>query len=113
MTAAGKLAAVLSEIAEERARQDAKWGVQDLPDGTGGTALLFSGMTYGEIADTLKLHGRLAREHGTENAGLSMLEEAFEVMAETHPGLIRMELVQLSAFAVKWIQMIDRREGRS
>lgn len=110
MTTARELAAVLSELAEERSRQDAKWGVQNLPDGTGGAYPVFGGMSHADIADTLKLHGQLARDGGFRNAGLAMLEEAFEVMAETDPVLIRGELVQLAAFCVKWIQMIDRRE---
>ena len=30
------MASVICEVIEERHRQHAKWGVQDLPDGTGG-----------------------------------------------------------------------------
>lgn len=105
---------VLKEVAEERARQDARWGVQDLPDGTGP----YCGMTtfhgleypgYAELADRMKQICDAARDLDMRCMAYVLLEEVFEALAEDDHVRLREELVQVAAVAVKWVQMIDRR----
>lgn len=74
---------VMSDIANERCRQNAKWGgVQQLPD-----------YTYLAIA---------TEELG--EAAQAMLHDQFGGHAA---GTLRTELVQLAAVVVQWIQRID------
>jgi hypothetical protein len=92
---------VLREVAAERVRQDAKWGEQNHPDGTdpvwAGTANLCR-----EKADRYAKDGDLTWLH-------ILREEVYEALAETDPAKLRVELVQVAAVAVNWIEAIDRR----
>ncbi|MFB6392600.1 hypothetical protein [Polymorphospora lycopeni] len=92
---------VLAEIAAERARQDAKWGPQNHPDGTGD---------YPEQidADTAKMACQNAAEGGYLDWLHILREEVAEAFAATGPEL-RTELVQVAAVAVAWVEAIDRR----
>ncbi len=116
--------AVLSAVLEERARQDAKWGQQNHPDGTGPrTTPLFSPVEFLDdhlTADIVarKLRDRCERRfaidprHREEPAGTwrdIFLEEGFEALAEDDPMKLRGELVQSAAVLVAWIEAIDRR----
>jgi hypothetical protein len=38
-----------------------------------------------------------------------VLEETYEAFAETDPALLRAELVQVAAMAIRWINDIDQR----
>ncbi|MFC4059317.1 hypothetical protein ACFOWE_13510 [Planomonospora corallina] len=97
----GSLARVLGEIGAERAAQDARWGIQDVPDGTGpeGTA----------AAERAKDETAAAAAAGTLTWRHILIEEVLEAFAEDDPGALRTELVQVAAVAAKWIQALDRR----
>jgi hypothetical protein len=106
----GPLWAVLWEVAQERGRQEAKWGVQDMPDGTGprevGPGQPYYYSTMAEIA---KQACDVARDADDRRMSLVLLEEVFEALAEDDPDALAAELVQVAGVAVKWIQMIRRR----
>ena len=96
-----ELATVLDDIAAERRRQDAKWGEQNHPDGTGD----------GFAADATQ--ARKECEHAASIGELSwrhiLLEEVAEAVAEADPDDLRRELIQVAAVATAWAQAIDRR----
>lgn len=95
---------ILAEILAERARQDAKWGEQNHPDGTGG---------LGRAHDALEARSECQRQFA-EGVGswLDILdEEVAETFAEDDPARLRAELIQVAAVAVAWIEAIDRRSG--
>ena len=92
---------LLTEVAAERASQDARWGEQNHPNGTG------------TLAD--KLAATRARNVCNRNAELGTVtwahilrEECFEALAESDPSLLRAELVQVAAVATAWAEAIDR-----
>jgi predicted house-cleaning noncanonical NTP pyrophosphatase (MazG superfamily) len=97
------LGRVLADVAAERAAQDAMWGVQDLPDGTGAE--------YTAAADDAKRDCREAWTGARLTWRHILAEEFCEALAETDPGALRTELIQTAAVAVKWVQAIDRRDG--
>ncbi|MET8151380.1 hypothetical protein ACIBSW_25410 [Actinoplanes sp. NPDC049668] len=98
------LAAVLTEVAAERRRQDERWGQQNHPDGTG----------HWHAADAAL--ARKECEQAAETGSLSwrhiLLEEVAEAAAEAEPGDLRNELIQVAAVAVAWAEAIDRRAAR-
>lgn len=93
---------VYAEIAAERDRQDLKWGQQNHTDGTG---------QYPEQmdADVARMACQSAAEGGYLDWLHILREEVAEAFAETDPAELRVELVQVAAVAVAWIQAIDRR----
>lgn len=102
--------AVLAEIAAERAAQDALFGVQDLPDGTGTD---FEPDAVG-VADAYRQGCDEAFRRGCGTYRHVFLEEVFEAVAEHDPQKLRAELIQAVAVGVKWIEAIDRRsDGES
>jgi hypothetical protein len=106
---AERVLTVLAEVAEERVRQDARWGEQNHPDGTGPGALLF-GIGFDQWAHAVRQAvDRAARAHRSEWASI-LLEEVFEALAEGDPVRLRVELVQVAAVAVSWAEAIDRRQ---
>lgn len=98
---------VLTEIAEERARQDAKWGEQNHPDGTGAAYGL--GAVPELAADFAKQRCDAAFERGTGTWEHILFEEFCEAMAEDDPVRLRAELLQTAAVAVHWIEALDQR----
>ncbi|MEZ0075587.1 hypothetical protein [Planotetraspora sp. GP83] len=97
----GSLAQVLADVGAERAAQDAMWGIQDLPDGTG---------PHGEAAAELaKQETSAASSDGSLTWRHILIEEVLEAFAEDDPDKLRAELVQVAAVATKWIQALDRR----
>ncbi|MEV0612465.1 hypothetical protein AB0I81_04005 [Nonomuraea sp. NPDC050404] len=102
----GSLARVLAEVAAERAAQDRRFGMQVLPDGTGGDAAAF------ESDLTRRLTGKAA-EAGALTWRHILEEEVMEAFAESDPRRLREELVQVAAVAVKWAQALDRRPTES
>lgn len=97
------MARVLAEIAAERGAQDALWGVQEFPDGTGPA--------YEDRADEAKRACAAAWTAGELTWRHVLAEEFFEALAEADPERLRTELVQTAAVAVKWVQSLDRRHG--
>ncbi|MGZ0067839.1 hypothetical protein [Microbacterium arborescens] len=116
-------AAILSDVADERDRQDAKWGAPvDHPDGSGPEEMVLLEMgfhaaeyrTAGDLAEMAQLACRSAFDGRGSRPGTwadILLEEVFEALAEDDPEKLRTELVQVAAVSVKWARMIDAREG--
>jgi hypothetical protein len=96
---------VLGEVAEERRSQDAQWGEQNHPDGTGTSYM----------ADHLALKAKQMTALHVQMGELTwhdiLAEEFYEAMAESDPAKLRAELLQVSAVAAAWIESIDRRAG--
>src|SRR5581483_7213285 len=93
---------VLGEVSGERDRQEAKFPEQELPDGTAenGDVELASAARW--ACDRAAADGSLTWRH--------ILKEEFrEALAESDPVLLRAELVQVAAVAVRWVEAIDRR----
>ena len=103
--------AVIAEVAAERERQDAKWGEQNHPDGTGPTwPLVIAPMVNAETARILAQRMcQSAARHGSVTWQHILGEEFVEALAEEDPVKLRAELVQVAAVAVAWIEAIDRR----
>ena len=119
---------VLTEIAAERKRQDAKWGEQNHSDTdpvilwrlTAEGGGWRPDMVAQRIAEEHEIPtGRRAR-HLCQNAAsggrvtwahilIEEVAEAVDATVETDPALLRAELVQVAAVAVAWIEAIDRR----
>ncbi|ADJ47892.1 hypothetical protein AMES_6067 [Amycolatopsis mediterranei S699] len=102
---------VLAEVSAERAHQDAKWGQQNHPDGTGPDVPL-SIRRMLDAADAA-FDARHQVESSAKAGTLTWLEilseEFFGALAEDDPAALRAELVQVAATAVCWIEAIDRR----
>lgn len=95
-------ARAIIDVAEERFRQDAKWGQQNHPDGTGTP-----GDEYQALRARAVCESAFAAGDGTWRHILT--EEFREAMAEDNVANLREELVQLAAVAVAWVEAIDRR----
>jgi hypothetical protein len=91
--------AILTEVATERARQNAKWGEQNHPDGTGGPGAR-------HLADWAR---DVCKAADPDTFWKILLEEVYEAGAESDQVALRMELVQVAAVCVQWIEAIDRR----
>jgi hypothetical protein len=96
------LTAVEYEVREERARQEAKWGDQDHPDGTGGIIAM-------DAAEEVRRLCRRAFESGAGSWAHILHEEVWEAFAEQNPELLRAELIQVAATAMTWADVIGRR----
>lgn len=94
---------VAGEVVNERARQDAKWGQQNHPDGTGGE----SARREADVAKALTDHNA---KFGKLTWNDILNEEVKEAFAESDPEKLREELLQVSAVASAWAEAIDRRE---
>jgi hypothetical protein len=98
----GPDAPVLAEIQAERERQDAKWGEQNHPDGTGSRdQQAAAGLARSWCQDAF------GSGYGTWSDVLA--EEVAEANAESDPAKLRAELIQVAAVATAWIAAIDRR----
>ena len=104
---------VLTEVAAERVRQDARWGEQNHPDGTSipMACELVAALTHREAipSERAKALNRDAVEAGRLTWALILLEEVCEALEERDPERLREELVQVAAVAVGWCEAIDRR----
>lgn len=94
---------VLEEVREERLAQHARFGEQNLPDGTGG-------IVARKRADAARFGCDAAIKGGTLTYRALLREEFLEALAERDPVKLRAELVQVAAVAVQWIEAIDRRK---
>ncbi len=94
--------AVLSEVADERVRQDAKYNEQNHPDGTGSK-------TAKNKAELARLLCQQAAQSGSVTWRHILEEELREAFAESDPAKLRAELVQVAAVACAWAEAIDRR----
>lgn len=115
--------AVIFEVQDERERQDAKWGEQNHPNGTGpkttpmaeivrgpGNAIVHRHYAFG-----LAFQAKSATDEHAKSGALTyadiFLEEVFEALAEEDPAKLRAELIQCAAVAVAWVEKIDRDEA--
>ncbi|GAA3203018.1 NUDIX hydrolase [Nonomuraea helvata] len=98
----GSLARVLADVTAERAAQDARWGMQILPDGTGDEGTVAESDQARRETEAAAAGGVLTWRH-------ILTEEVMEAFAETDPERLRAELIQVAAVAVKWTQALDRR----
>lgn len=107
---------VLDEVADERRKQDAKWGVQNHPLGFGphshGAGILdtvsaarASGKSHEEWA---KFQCQQAAKRGDVTWAHIMHEEHVEAMTAPSPEAARAELIQLAAVCVAAVECIDR-----
>jgi hypothetical protein len=96
---------VLSEVISECNRQDAKWGEQDHPDGTGGAWNEQRAYHLREECEEAFTLGRGTWAH-------IFAEEAAEALAETSQDRLYEELVQVAAVATQWAEAIKRRQTR-
>lgn len=92
----------IADLAAERARQDAKWGEQNHPDGTGRPGSR-------HLADWARAVCQ-ANGPGQDNWHDILQEEYYEAMAETDWPKLRKELVEVAAVAAQWIEAGDRRK---
>ena len=95
-----RILGVLPEIAAERDRQDEKWGEQNHPDGTGPG--------YAPDAKRARERCQRAARLGLVSYRDILEEEVYEAFAESDPDLLRVELVQVAAVTVAWIEKLDR-----
>lgn len=110
---------VLYEVARERSRQDAQWGEQNHPDGTGPRQPISIGIAYmGDVAAQMRRAANAAagkvpglEHHGPLTWRHILLEEVFEALAEDDPVKLRAELIQVAAVAVAQVEAIDRRSA--
>lgn len=110
MLAGMSLRRVFAEIADERVRQDAKWGEQNHPDGTGRHYGLSAVPEL--AADFARQRCDAAFERGSGTWEHILYEEFCEAMAEDDPELLRAELLQVAAVAVHWIEALDQRAAQ-
>lgn len=96
---------VLPEIADERERQDERWGEQNHPDGTGPG--------YRVHAIEARVRCQRAARIGLVTYKDILEEEVYEAFAETDPVELRKELIQVAAVAVAWIEKLDRERAAS
>lgn len=99
---------VLAEVFDERARQDAKWGQQDHPNGTGPDLAWGILGPASEVADEARRRCQQDAAEGRATFAGIALEEFAEAMAESDPDRLRTELVQNAAVFVQWVERIDR-----
>lgn len=96
---------VLAEVLGERRRQDAKWGEQNHPDGTGRYGDKFAAVEARKICDAASGDGSLTYRD-------ILREEVAEAFAESDPAKLRAELIQVAAVCMQWVEKLDR-EARS
>ncbi|GII30227.1 hypothetical protein [Planotetraspora mira] len=99
--APGSLAKVLADVTAERVAQDAMWGVQEHPDGTGPERRPDADRARQAVED--------AAARGLPTWRDILYEEVMEAFAEDDPEHLRAELIQVAAVAVKWVQALDQR----
>lgn len=94
-------ARLLGEVLDEMILQNAKWGEQNHPDGTGSK----DDKDLAVIAKA-KCQGN---DPSSDNWRDILNEEVTEAFAESNPQRLREELLQIAAVAVQWVGTIDRK----
>ena len=95
-------APVLEQVSAERVRQDARWGEQNHPNGTGLPSMQAAAERSRRVCEQNFQNGR--------GSWADILREEFhEALAEDDPNRLRFELIQVAAVAVAWIEAIERR----
>jgi hypothetical protein len=93
---------VEGDVRREREAQDQKWGEQNHPDG-------ISPLTISSAVDLASAYREL-NDHANPTWQTILLEEVYEAMAEDDPEKLRLELIQVAAVAMTWVEAIDRRK---
>lgn len=99
---------VMREVEFERMEQHFKWGEQSHPN-----AELLPGEIefFRDVSQQAKANTDEAAKTGKLSYKLILEEEWTEVLAALDdPEQLRMELVQVAAVAVAWVEAIDRRK---
>jgi hypothetical protein len=96
------LTAVERACRDERERQDAKFGPQNHPDGTGAAG-------SEQMANMARNTCQDAARQGRTTWDLILMEEVREALAETDPAKLRAELIQVATVCQNWAEAIDRR----
>ncbi|WP_433622954.1 hypothetical protein [Nocardia sp. CA-120079] len=105
---------ISAEVLTERANQDARWGEQNHPDGTGPAWARdeFGGLggklTATEYADLMRWYCATAAAADRVTFRHILIEEIAEAFAEDDPIALRMELIQVAAVAQAWVAKLDR-----
>lgn len=92
--------AILTEVAAERERQDATWGVQNH---SGPVWNLILQEEAGEVAEAVLNIGQW------EGGGRYVFPQHHTPVPEGLYDEVRKELIQVAAVAVAWVEAIDRR----
>jgi len=92
---------VLKDILAEREKQDVRWGVQDHLDGTA--------KHYTEQATDFKRLAAQQAYRGYITWNTILQEEVFEALSSSNEEHLRLELVQVAAVAMAWIEALDSR----
>lgn len=92
------------EVRAERARQDAEWGVQNHPDGTGGQ-YDWEAQHHIDVAD-------MAAQDGVLTFADQFLGDVYSALCHEDPADLRKALITVEAVARGWREAIDRREAR-
>ncbi len=102
---------VLTEVAAERLRQNAKWGEQNHPDGTGVRDLreILTTVLHGRPSEEAKRLNEIAVAQDALTWAFILMEEVLEALEERDPAQLRGELIQVAAVAAAWVEAIDRR----
>lgn len=90
------------KVDDERQNQLKQWGQQPLPDGTGDEDQIESLAYVREWMARAEDTGEVTHAH-------VLVEEVYEVFAETDPDQLKAELIQVAAVCAKWIADIDSR----
>ena len=95
---------VFNLILAELDRQQAKWGPQDHPNGTGGPWQKLGLKNWRHTIKAVEAAGAITWRD-------ILHEEVLEAHAESDPDALETELVQVAAVAVQWI-LAQRRARR-
>lgn len=110
---------IAEEVITERERQDAKWGQQNHPNGTGPDSMALARIsalsdqfldyiTNAELAAFGKAATDAAANDDSVTFADILLEEVFEALAEADLERLRTELIQVAAVCQAWVGSIDR-----
>src|SRR4051812_38930349 len=102
---------VLEDVLEERERQDKKWGEQNHPDGTGATAFMALTDSASSAEDAKALCKRMAADGHVTYAHI-LYEEVAEALEEEDEDRLEVELIQVAAVCVQWVETIRRRRAK-
>lgn len=121
--ATSHMAAVVANVVEERVAQEAKWGQQNHPNGTGGETgiepfgyadaadladWLAKPEPDGTVADFMRHRCEVMFSQGSGTYEAILTEEWGEAVSEPDPAKLRAELIQVAAVAIAWAEKIDR-----
>lgn len=99
-----QMGAVLTDIADERTRQDERWGKQSHPS--------FGRPRDLNLANSMEILGKLVCEAAAKEGHLAwkhILEEEVQEVNNARTLIdLRKELIQVAAVAVAWVESIDR-----